>query len=568
MLTDWLIIRRLAAELDAALRGGRIETVGTVAGGALGLRIAHGRDRARTLVIDAFGETPIAYLDERPVLGSTGWPRALGATLGGMRVERVRSRRGDRLLAIDCAVRSRFGVASGARLVLELVPRFGNVLLLRDGSIVVAAKEFTRAENARRAVVVGETYEPPPLPAPTTDETTALALIARHITEPTAAARALRTCEPLCPQLVALGYATECALVAGGVAAEAGSALAARLLERARSLVAATTEEPDGIGDVYAYRENGFVVQAHVVSLAQFAHLELVREPALLPVCTLAAARTADVRGRHATEQRRRALIARLVKRTALVARERDALVRDRDDEEARAALRRAGEVLYTYQHDVAPGATRFRSPDEPHDEIVLDPALDAKANAALFFRRYRKATVRIAHTTTRLSVLEAEERTLAHLAWELERAEASELDELAESLAPHGAKRRSVRPRREPDVRTLAPDARVLIGRSPLGNAELTFRIARPDDLWFHAKGIPGAHVVLRIDGDREATPEEIETAASLAAYHSRARGADGVEVDLTRRVHVRKQRDSAPGLVWYTNARAVRVAPRDSAE
>ena len=113
----------------------------------------------------------------------------------------------------------------------------------------------------------------------------------------------------------------------------------------------------------------------------------------------------------------------------------------------------------------------------------------------------------------------------------------------------------------------SLGHDARAFVGRSPTGNAELPFRVARPDDLWFHARNIPGAHVVLRLDAPREASEAELQAAAALAAFHSKARAADKVEVDYTRRKYVRKQAGGAPGLVWYTNARTVLVAPRDAA-
>ena len=85
-------------------------------------------------------------------------------------------------------------------------------------------------------------------------------------------------------------------------------------------------------------------------------------------------------------------------------------------------------------------------------------------------------------------------------------------------------------------------------MGRSPQNNADLTFRIARPDDLWFHARGVPGAHVVLRIDGSRAATVAELRGAAELAAYHSKARTSGLVPVDYTPRKYVRKTIDVTP--------------------
>jgi predicted ribosome quality control (RQC) complex YloA/Tae2 family protein len=84
-----------------------------------------------------------------------------------------------------------------------------------------------------------------------------------------------------------------------------------------------------------------------------------------------------------------------------------------------------------------------------------------------------------------------------------------------------------------------------------------VTFKIARPDDLWFHARGIPGSHVVLQPPPGGAVDDADLDAAADLAARHSRAAQAPRVEIDFTERKYVRKQRDAAPGLVWYTNAR-----------
>ena len=111
-----------------------------------------------------------------------------------------------------------------------------------------------------------------------------------------------------------------------------------------------------------------------------------------------------------------------------------------------------------------------------------------------------------------------------------------------------------------------LGDGARALVGRSPHGNADLTFRIARPEDLWFHARGIPGAHVILRIDDARPPLQEEMQKAAALAAHYSKAHASDKVEVDYTERKYVRKRPGGAPGLVWYTNGRTILASPREA--
>ncbi|MBD5632914.1 MAG: DUF814 domain-containing protein [Candidatus Eremiobacteraeota bacterium] len=569
MLTDWLIVRRLAAELDRALRGARVRDAGRLADGRFGLRVPQG-----TLAFDAFGPTPILALEERiyELERTAGWIRAMAGTLEGLRIDRIRARRGDRLIAIDCSSRSRFGVESGYRLVAELVPRFGNVLLLKDDTIVSAAKEFSLAENGRRSIVVGDAYEPPPLPEPPAAEPLESAFAALALEDGDAAranaSRALRAAVPLVPRLVADSLVAD-ALRANGAAP---AARAARARIRAESLVAAADGEPAGSGDVFAYRnESGELVQCHVVPLAQYARSQESRAPALLGLLAELVGRATHERSERAFAERRERLRARIEKRRAALVLERAALERERDDAAARDRLRTAGELLYAHLADVPARATSFVPPSSPELTIALDPELDAKGNAAAIFKRYRKAVTKLDHVARRLAEIDAELAFALEIAWELERSEPETLDDVADGAdrleRRKAAGSKAAPAKRKPlDVR-LGNDARIYVGRSPKGNADLTFRVAKPDDLWFHARETPGAHVVLHVDSGREATEPELERAAELAAYHSKARASDKVAVDYTQRKYVRRRQNAPPGLVWYTNARTIVVAPRADA-
>jgi len=565
VLTDWLIVRRLAAELERALRGARLRDVGRLADGRFGMRVPAG-----ILAIDAFGPTPIVAIEaDAPLDRTAGWTRTMADALVGLRIDTIRARRGDRLVAIDCSSRSRFGVSSGYRLVAELVPRFGNIVLLKDETIVSAAKEFSRADNARRATNVGDPYEPPPLPgqaAGALDLRDAFAAIARADTEFTrgAASMALRARVPLVPRLIADSLVAEAVPLLDGATA---IALADRALARAENVLAPTHGVPDGIGDVFAYREGERLVQCHVLPLAQYASLAVSRVPALLPLIAENVGRATQTRSSQAFEARRSGLRARFEKRRAALATERATLERERDDASARDALRAAGDALYAHLAEVPPRATTFVPPSDPTRTIALDPDLDAKGNAARYFKRYRKAATKLEHVARRLEELAAETNAGDELAWELERADAETLEELGDAVARFERRKSAprtatVRKRKPLDVR-VAEDARIYVGRSPAGNADLTFRLARPDDLWFHARQTPGAHVVLRIDAARAPQAGELERAASLAAFYSKARASEKVSVDYTERKHVRRQQKAPPGLVWYTNARTLLVAP-----
>jgi predicted ribosome quality control (RQC) complex YloA/Tae2 family protein len=104
-----------------------------------------------------------------------------------------------------------------------------------------------------------------------------------------------------------------------------------------------------------------------------------------------------------------------------------------------------------------------------------------------------------------------------------------------------------------------------VLVGRSNQENDTLTHRIARPEDLWFHARGVAGSHVVLRRAGRKDAPGKRtIEQAAAIAAYYSKARTSRMAPVMYTEKRHVRKPRKTAPGLAVCTREKVVMVEPR----
>ena len=124
------------------------------------------------------------------------------------------------------------------------------------------------------------------------------------------------------------------------------------------------------------------------------------------------------------------------------------------------------------------------------------------------------------------------------------------------------GGAARPSRAAREPRrFRTPTGDT-LLLGRTARQNAQITFEVANPDDLWLHAREMPGAHVILRVGRGRPT--ELVELAASLAAYYSDGRGATRVPVDVTERRFVRRIPGAGPGMVTYRNERTVQARPR----
>ncbi|HLU36345.1 MAG TPA: NFACT RNA binding domain-containing protein, partial [Thermomicrobiales bacterium] len=134
------------------------------------------------------------------------------------------------------------------------------------------------------------------------------------------------------------------------------------------------------------------------------------------------------------------------------------------------------------------------------------------------------------------------------------------------EKKGHQGSKKQSSR-----KVQPLADDDGnlIYIGRSGRENAQVTFDIAGPDDLWLHARGVPGSHVILRLRVPSEEPDEDaVETAAALAAYYSGSRESGTVEVDVAPRRHVRKIKGGGPGMVTYRNEWTIAVRPANEDE
>lgn len=103
----------------------------------------------------------------------------------------------------------------------------------------------------------------------------------------------------------------------------------------------------------------------------------------------------------------------------------------------------------------------------------------------------------------------------------------------------------------------------RVLVGKTDEDNDRLSLKIANPNDWWFHVRGMPGSHVVLRVEGGAEPPRDTLKEAAAIAAYHSKARGGGVVPVSATLAKYVSKPRGAKPGTVEITKEIVLKVRP-----
>jgi predicted ribosome quality control (RQC) complex YloA/Tae2 family protein len=272
---------------------------------------------------------------------------------------------------------------------------------------------------------------------------------------------------------------------------------------------------------------------------------------------------TANTQQREALQQQLAAALERLQHQQRQIEAE---LERARDLER----LRWEGEMIFGFMHSVEAGQTELEVEGR---RIKLDPERNLIEQAQERFKAYEKARSAVAGLPERLQEVAARIDGLEQLITLLELSnDFQQIEELAREaedqgyLRPSGASSGKKRkPARVRPLRLRSSDGfDIYVGRSSGQNDEVTFRIARPEDVWLHARGIHGAHVIVR-SGGHEVPEQTLREAAGLAAYFSRARNEAAVDIDMARRSRVRRVPGGPVGLATYVAEATLRVAPHE---
>ncbi len=197
---------------------------------------------------------------------------------------------------------------------------------------------------------------------------------------------------------------------------------------------------------------------------------------------------------------------------------------------------------------------------------LAIDPALTPQANMERYYRRYRRIADSAAQVAARTAEVEKLHGAVQALLAEVEDAPLAVLPRLEKEARRLGAApRRAPLPKKKQEklppyraFRSLA-GAAILVGRNAAQNDALTLRVARGNDLWLHARGVTGAHVVVRLEKGRAADQDTLLDAAHLAVHFSDARGAPQADVAYTRAKYVRKPKGAAPGAVTYSQEKVL---------
>lgn len=557
---DSVILAAVVAECSG-LAGSRVQRVHQAGPHALALAL-RGRGRAGVL---------LASVDPR--VGRFHLAREIESSAPGPFAQQVHRRlEGAVLRSVAAPLFERVavltfdGLEGATEVVVELTGRRGNIILCAGGRIIGALR-MDRGDAPRRRVVLGGAYAPPAQPRVTPLSVSAAHLAARAV-EPAPAGSAdraawrdvLETVGGIGPPL-----AIEACLHAGidpsGPLAERQATAVVDALRGIAHRVVTQAFAPqlyrDAAGTAAAYA-------AFPLRVYEGLHSE--------PVTMSAAVEAVSARRSQAarTEETRAALTAAVRQALGRVQRALAAVDEDRRAAADAARAREFGELILAYLTRVAPRAAVLEVPDFSGQpvQIPLDPSRSGIENARVYFRRHAKAQAAHKRLPARQAELEAEQAFLDTVATALAQADSLEdLWEVEQDLIAAGLKRpprSGLRPRAASRGRVfkLAGGQVVRVGRSARENDEITFGEAGVDDLWFHARGMPGAHVILQA-GQGKADDAAVAAAAAIAAYYSAGRAAGKVPVAYTQRRFVRRVRGGRPGQVVITNERTITVAP-----
>lgn len=540
MSFDGFFLHHMIEELRRELVNGRIQKINQPFEQELVLQIRSNRQSHRLLLSahPVFGRIQLTQTTfENPAQPST-FIMVLRKYLQGALIESIEQVENDRIVEITVSNKNEIGDHIQATLIIEIMGKHSNILLVDKSShkILEVIKHVGFSQNSYRTLLPGSTYIAPP----STESLNPFTIKDEKLFE------ILQTQGTTAKHLQSLFQG-----LGRDTANELENILVSDKLSTFRNFFNQETKP--------CLTETSF-------SPVPFANQ--VGEP-FTSLSDLLDTYYKDKAERDRVKQQASELIRRVENelqknRHKLKKQEKELLATDNAEE-----FRQKGELLTTFLHQVPNDQDQVILDNYYTNQpitIALDKALTPNQNAQRYFKRYQKLKEAVKYLTDLIEETKATILYLESVETVLNQAGLEEIAEIREELIQTGFIRRrqreKIQKRKKPE-QYLASDGKTIIyvGRNNLQNEELTFKMARKEELWFHAKDIPGSHVV--ISGNLNPSDAVKTDAAELAAYFSKGRLSNLVQVDMIEVKKLNKPTGGKPGFVTYTGQKTLRVTP-----
>ncbi len=575
MAFDGITIANITKELQETLTGGRIYKIAQPETDELLLTIKNNSSQYR-LLLSADASLPVVYLtgNNKPgPMTAPGFCMLLRKHLQNARITAISQPGLERVIHLHLEHLNELGDLCRKKLIVEIMGKHSNIIFCDDQDMIIdSIKHISGIVSSVREVLPGRSYFLPQ----TQEKTDPLAYAksdglspsayesfrARMLSKPTALYKALYTSytglSPIIAQEICFRTGVDADLPAKALAEETGDPLRPVFdaLSDMMTKVAAGNFSP-----VIIY-EGKTPLEFSALPLTLYGDKETRSFDSISEVLErYYAERESVVRIRQKSADLRRIVQTALERNV----KKYDLQLRQMQDTEKRDTYKVYGELLNTYGYNVAPGQKALEAVNYYTGEpvtIPLDSTLTPQENAKKYFDKYGKMK-RTYQALSELTIQVKEEilhleSILAALDIALQEEDLVQIrEELIESGYLHrkgGSKKARVISR--PFHYMSSDGFHIYVGKNNFQNDELTFKAANGGDWWFHAKQMPGSHVILKTEGVEEIPDRAFEEAARLAAYYSKGRGQDKVEVDYIQKKHVKKPTGAKPGfVVYYTN-------------
>lgn len=540
MSFDGFFLHHMVEELRRELVNGRIQKINQPFEQELVLQIRSNRQSYRLLLSahPVFGRIQLTQTTfENPAQPST-FIMVLRKYLQGALIESIEQVENDRIVEITVSNKNEIGDHIQATLIIEIMGKHSNILLVDKSShkILEVIKHVGFSQNSYRTLLPGSTYIAPP----STESLNPFTIKDEKLFE------ILQTQETTAKNLQSLFQ---------GLGRDTANELENIL-----------------ISDKLSTFRNFFNQETKPclteISFSPVPFANQVGEP-FTSLSDLLDTYYKDKAERDRVKQQASELIRRVENelqknRHKLKKQEKELLATDNAEE-----FRQKGELLTTFLHQVPNDQDQVILDNYYTNQpitIALDKALTPNQNAQRYFKRYQKLKEAVKYLTDLIEETKATILYLESVETVLNQAGLEEIAEIREELIQTGFIRRrqreKIQKRKKPE-QYIASDGKTIIyvGRNNLQNEELTFKMARKEELWFHAKDIPGSHVV--ISGNLDPSDEVKTDAAELAAYFSQGRLSNLVQVDMIEVKKLNKPTGGKPGFVTYTGQKTLRVTP-----
>jgi len=563
MAFDGITIACLQKELSDKLTGGRINKIAQPEADELLLTIKNNGNQYR-LLLSASASLPLIYLTEtnKPSpMTAPGFCMLLRKHLNGGKIISITQPSLERILRFEIEHLNELGDICHKLLIMEVMGKHSNLIFCKeDGTIIDSIKHVSSVMSSVREVLPGRSYF-----IPETQEKLA----------PLSASEE-EMLQAICEKPVNLGKAIYTSLT--GFSPVLAEELCHRSsVESERPACALTETERMMLGHqlirfLEQIKEGIFTpqiiyrgkepVEFAATNLTLYEELETVSFDSISQLLEHYYASRNTI-----TRIRQKSVDLRKIVQTALERNRKkyDLQARQLKDTEKRDKYKIYGELIHTYGYGLEEGAKSFEALNYYTNEMItipLDPTLSAQENAKKYFDKYNKLKRTFEAVSELLKETQSEVEHLESVSQALDFALSEEdLVQIKEELMECGYIRKRKSNEKKPKITSkpfhyLSSDGfHLYVGKNNFQNEELTFKFATGNDWWFHAKGVPGSHVILKAEG-KDLPDRVFEEAGKLAAYYSQNRGNEKVEIDYIEKKHVKKPGGGKPGfVVYYTN-------------